>query len=71
MNNVPEINEEMKAQAKLQPGGYLYCIDPVYAKDGVDGEIPPQGIIGAYPVDAEGNIVDEFQANPNYRELSN
>lgn len=66
MNTPPKITEEMKAAAKNQPGGYIYSIDSYYAKDGVDGAIPPQGIIGAYPVDAEGNIIPEFTANPNY-----
>ena len=66
MKNPPEITEEMKEHARQQPGGYTYVIDPYYAKDGVDGAIPPQGIIGAYPVDAEGNIIPEFTANPNY-----
>ncbi len=66
MNIAPEITDAMKEQARQQPGGYVYCIDPYYAKEGADGAIPPQGIIGAYPVDAEGNIVPEFMANPKY-----
>lgn len=69
MNEVPEITEELRAQAKLQPGGYLYSVDMEYAKDGIDGAIPPQGIVGAYPVDDEGNIIEEFMPNPNYRKL--
>lgn len=69
MNNTPEITEAMKESARNQPGGYVYCIDPRYAKDGVDGAIPPQGIIGAYPVDADGTIIPEFMKNPNYVEL--
>lgn len=68
MKTPPEITEEMKAEAKNRPGGYIYCIDPNYAKDGVNGAIPPEGIIGAYPVDDAGNVIDEFQANPNYKQ---
>lgn len=64
--NPPEITEAMQAQARQQPGGYVYCIDPHYATDGVDGAIPPQGIIGAYPVDENGIIIPEFMANPHY-----
>ncbi len=70
MKTPPEITEAMKEQARQQPGGYVYCIDPSYAKDGADGAIPPQGIIGAYPVDANGDIIPEFTANPNYVERS-
>lgn len=69
MSNQPKISEAMKQEALKKPGGYIYCIDPAYAKDGVSGAIPPQGILGAYPVDQEGNIVPNFMANPNYVEV--
>ncbi|MES2630513.1 MAG: hypothetical protein V4611_00985 [Patescibacteria group bacterium] len=68
MKTPPEINEAMKEEARQRPGGYVYCIDPYYAKDGADGAIPPQGIIGVYPVDANGIIIPEFTENPNYVE---
>ncbi len=68
MNTPPEITEAMKEQARQQPGGYVYCIDPYYAKDGANGAVPPQGIIGAYPVDSNGVIIPQFTANPNYVE---
>ena len=71
MNTPPEITEAMRNEAAKRPGGYVYCIDPRYAKDGADGAIPPQGILGAYPVDERGVIVPEFMANPNYVPLSN
>ena len=70
MKNPPEINETMKEEARQKPGGYIYCIDPRYAEDGVNGAIPPQGIIGAYPVDTNGDIIPEFTPNPNYIELN-
>jgi len=70
MKNPPQIDEAMKEQARQQPGGYVYCIDPHYAQDGAGGEIPPQGIIGAYSVDANGEIIPEFMANPHYVEPS-
>lgn len=66
MTNPPEITDAMKQEAQQKPGGYIYCIDPAYAKDGANGAIPPQGIVGAYPVDNTGTIVPEFTANPNY-----
>lgn len=67
MNTPPEITEAMKAEAKNQPGGYVYCIDPAYAPDGVNGAIPPEGIIGVYPVDSDGTIIEAFTSNPNYK----
>ncbi len=70
MDNQPEINEAMKEEARQKPGGYVYCIDPQYVKDGVNGAIPPQGIIGAYPVDEKGVIIPKFTANPNYVQLN-
>lgn len=66
MSTTPEITPEMIEQAKQFPNGYVYCIDPAYTQDEASGVVPPQDIIGAYPVDAEGTIIPEFQANPNY-----
>ncbi len=68
MKNPPEITPAMREEASQKPGGYIYCIDSRYAQDGVNGAIPPQGIIGVYPVDADGEIIPEFTANPNYVE---
>jgi len=69
MKTPPEITEEMKEKARNNPGEYIYCIDPRYAESGADGAIPPEGIVGAYPVDANGEIIPEFMKNPNYIEV--
>ncbi len=65
-NKAPAITEAMQQEASQKPGGYVYCIDEYYAKDGVDGAIPREGIIGAYPVDQNGIIIPEFAFNPHY-----
>lgn len=67
--NIPAITEAMRREASQQPNGYVYCIDPDYAVDGSQGAIPPQGIIGAYPVDAQGAIIETFMPNPNYKPI--
>lgn len=66
MNTPPEITDAMKLEAKNNPAINLFCIDPFYAKDGVNGAIPPEGIIGLYPVDENGEIIPTFTFNPNY-----
>jgi len=66
MKTPPTITEAMIEEAKHKSGGYIYCIDGYYAKDGVNGAIPPEGILGAYPVSTEGVIIPEFMHNPNY-----
>lgn len=52
------------AEAKRKPGGWVYVIAP-----GVDpaGAVPPEQIVGAWKVDAEGNLTDSFVWNPKYR----
>jgi hypothetical protein len=51
-------------QAKLNPDGWVYEIDWPY---GDDEYVPPEAVKGAWKVDPQGQLTDEFQANPNYR----
>ncbi len=55
---------EAIAEAKLNPGGWVYEIDEGYDPDGA---VPPEGIVGAWRVNEAGSIVGEFKPNPNYR----
>jgi hypothetical protein len=57
----------MREQARQQPGAWLYTIDPFFTETGQSGEVPPFGIVGAYQVDATGQILPDFTPNPNYR----
>ena len=61
---VPPITEEMRRAARSQPGTWLYVVDPSFDPDGA---VPPEGIVGAYPVDEAGRLGEEFAKNPRYR----
>ena len=60
---VPPITEAMRVHARSQPNTWLYVVDP-----SVDpaGEVPRDKLVGAYPVDADGELEPDFQANPDY-----
>ena len=60
----PEITPEMRANARANPNTWLYVIDP--ALD-ADADVPPWGVVGAYPVDAAGEIGMAFRHNTAYR----
>ncbi|MDQ3402892.1 MAG: type VII secretion system-associated protein [Actinomycetota bacterium] len=60
----PEITRDMRAGARAHPNSWLYVIDPMF---GPDEDVPPWGVVGAYPVDENGEIVDGFRANAEYR----
>ena len=55
---------EMVAEAKANPGGWVYQIAGSF---GPHDRIPPESIKGAFKVDEDGTITGEFQANPKYR----
>jgi len=63
----PEITEAMRAYAKQIPGQFLYMIDETHAPDGADGAVPPEGIIGAYPIDDKGDVTPLFSVNTRYK----
>jgi hypothetical protein len=60
----PDITPEMRASAKTNPNTWLYVIDPLFESE---ADVPPWGVVGAYPVDARGEIEDAFQPNERYR----
>lgn len=60
----PDITPEMRASAKSNPNTWLYVIDPLFESE---ADVPPWGVVGAYPVDARGEIEDAFQPNDRYR----
>jgi hypothetical protein len=61
---VPPITEALREQARRQPGGWMYAVDPAFDPDGA---VPPHGVIGAWKVDGRGEITGEFRHNPHYR----
>jgi hypothetical protein len=58
-----EPTPEARAEAKLNPGGWVYAIDDRYDPNGA---VPPEGIKGAWQVDDRGDIVGAFIPNPRY-----
>lgn len=58
-----EPSEEVVQAAKLRPNGWVYQIEGRYASH---ESVPPEAILGAWKVDAKGNIVGDFIPNPNY-----
>lgn len=66
----PIITEAMREEARNEAKEWIYVIDSEYAPDGAYGAVPIEGVQGAFPVTPEGEIVEEFTANPHYHELS-
>lgn len=60
----PEITPHMRAHARANPNTWLYVIDPAFD---ADADIPPHGVVGAYPVDERGEIRAAFRPNTAYR----
>jgi hypothetical protein len=60
----PDITPEMRASAMANPNTWLYVIDPAFD---ADADIPPWGVVGAYPVNAAGEIAMNFRRNTEYR----
>jgi hypothetical protein len=62
-DNVRPVPPELIEEAKRFPGGWVYEI-----AGGIDpaGEVPPEFILGAWAVDARGELTGEFVPNPGY-----
>lgn len=60
----PEITDDMRASARTNPNSWLYVIDPAFAGE---ADVPQWAIVGAYPVNALGEIEDRFAPNDTYR----
>lgn len=61
----PPITEEMREQARQTPDSWLYIVDPGYQDAGEN--VPPEGVVGAYRIDSEGEIDEDFQHNDEYQ----
>ena len=57
----PPITEELKAEAKRTPNGYVYVIDNEYSDS---EEVPETAILGTWKVDMHGVIEGVFIPNP-------
>lgn len=59
-----EASDGERAEARSCPGGWVYRID---GRLDPDGEVPPEGIVGAWKVSDGGVLTGEFEANDGYR----
>lgn len=60
----PPITEAMRDNARRNPDSWLYVIDEAFDPD---SKVPPWAVVGAYPVDDEGEIIPDFHPNETYR----
>jgi hypothetical protein len=61
----PPITDRMRASARANPNSWLYVLDPAFTDD---PDAPQWAVVGAYPVDATGEIEDlHFAPNDTYR----
>lgn len=60
----PRITQEMRVQARTNPEGWLYVIDDPF---GVCDRVSLWSIVGAFPIDSDGVIIDDFSPNEWYR----
>ncbi len=60
----PDLPVSALTQAKRTPGGWLYQFDQEF---GEDSDVPPEAITGAWKIDEDGNVTDEFTPNPLWR----
>lgn len=59
--------DALVAEAKKQPGGWVY---ELRSDADADGEVPPSAIRGAWKVSDDGEIIGDFIPNPNYEPLT-
>lgn len=58
---------DVVARARANPGTWVYETDPGHDPD---GDVPPEAIRGAWPVDDAGGISGRFVPNPNHHPAS-
>ena len=51
-------------EAMQHPGGWVYRIAASFGDS--NGRVPPEAIVGAWKVDADGKIIGGFIRNPKY-----
>jgi len=59
----PPVTDELRAEAKANPGSWVYAIDSGFAGA---SSVPPEGVIGAWHSDENGELSAEFTPNPRY-----
>lgn len=59
-----KITDEVIKAARENANGWVYKIEGTY---GPTEHVPPEAIVGAWKVDANGNLTGGFLPNPKYR----
>lgn len=62
-SGAPAITDALRAEARSHPGEWVYAIDPGFEGS---GNVPPQGVVGAWQSDENGELSGDFVPNPNY-----
>jgi hypothetical protein len=60
----PKVTPEMRANARANPNSWLYVIDEAFDPN---GKVPTWAVVGAYPVNSAGEVVEDFHPNDRYR----
>jgi hypothetical protein len=63
-SGAPPVTDDMRASARANPNSWLYVLDPAFVGA---ADAPQWAIVGAYPVNAAGQIEDRFAPNDTYR----
>lgn len=58
------ITEDLIVAARENANGWVYKVKESY---GPTEYVPPEAIVGAWKVDANGNLTGEFIPNPKYQ----
>lgn len=63
----PPITPQLRAEAKKYPGGWVYVLKPEYEGK---SEVPISGFIGAWSVNAQGEITGNFIPVDDFSKIS-
>jgi hypothetical protein len=63
-NSKHEITEDVIQAARENANGWVYKIEGSF---GPTEDVPPEAVVGAWEIDANGKPTGEFFPNPNYR----
>jgi hypothetical protein len=58
-----EITDDVVRAARANPNGWVYKIEGSF---GPTEYVPPEAVVGAWKVDASGNLTGEFVPNSKY-----
>ena len=59
-----EITEDVIKAARENANGWVYKIEGSF---GPTEHVPPEAVVGAWKVNANGNLTGEFMPNPKYK----